>query len=69
MVTYLLWITFLGGLVARVAHSAAATPPSYTPRSAARDLLLYNHWLAQLAARETKILVHIRGPYRRHDWM
>lgn len=63
MVAHLLWITFMGGVVARVAHSATTAPPSYPPRSAARDLLLYNYWLAQLAIRETAILVHIRSSY------
>lgn len=69
MVTYIFWITSLGGMVARVAHSAASTPPSHTPRRSARDLLLYNYWLAQLATRETQILVHIRDPYRRPNWV
>lgn len=58
MVAHVFWVARVGGVAAGVAHSAAAPPPPHPSRRAARDLLLYNHWLAQLAAGDTALLVH-----------
>lgn len=64
MVTHLLWITHVGSVAARMAHSASTSPPSYTSCCAARDLLLYHYWLAELATGKVTFLVHFRDHNR-----
>lgn len=69
MVPYILWFASVGGVVTRMAHSVAASSPPHPPRSAARDLLLYHHWLAELASGITSLLVYPRDYDRSSDWL
>lgn len=64
MVTHLFWVACMGGDAAGVAHSAPAPTSPYTPRSAARDLLLYHHRLVELALGKVTFLVHTRDHHR-----
>lgn len=64
MVAHVLRLTMVGGVSAGVACGSAASPPPHTPRGAARDLLLYHHGLAELAAREIALLGDSGNPYR-----
>lgn len=60
MVAHVFRLARMGRVAAGMARGASAPPPPHPPRGAARDLLLYHHWLAQLASGETTLLVYSR---------
>lgn len=55
MVAHILGSAEVGAVPPRPPHHSAATSPSHSPRRAARNLFLYHHRLAQLAAGKAQV--------------
>lgn len=66
MVAHILRSAALGRLVAREENNPAAETPPDPPRRTARDILLHNHRLAELATGEAVLLVDARSRDRVH---
>ena len=68
VVAHLLWPSSLHQYSAGLAYHPAAQASSHPPRLTARDLLLHNDWLAQLATRKDPLLANQRIFDREVHW-
>lgn len=57
MVTYLLWFAALGSNSTKSSYHSPTQTSSHSSRVTTRNILLYNNWLAKLAARKNQVCV------------
>lgn len=69
MVSHIFWATCLGCLVTGAQNYITQETPSCAPRCTARNILLYNYGMVELATRETELLVHSRNHNRENYWL
>lgn len=64
MVAHVLRLARLGGVASGAPHHPAPKAPPHPPCGPPRDVLLHDHRLAELAAREDPLLGHPGGRHR-----